>query len=118
MPYLRLVYSHLEYPFGLDTDTPIQLHTIGMSLINLLCSEFGVTVYKAEKAHTKHYKDGQLEMDETKDNQENFTGTTVEGKINQTLCPDEINLQVLEQWLKGIKSLNKPLKLFYNGKEL
>ncbi|MBN1876271.1 MAG: hypothetical protein JXA33_18750 [Anaerolineae bacterium] len=118
LPYLKLVYSHLEYPFGLDTDTPIQLHTIGISLINSLCCELVVTVYEAEKAHTKHYKDGQLDKDETRENQENFTGTTVEGKIKPTLFSDEIDLQDLEQWLKGVKSVNKQLKLIYNGKEL
>jgi DNA gyrase/topoisomerase IV subunit B len=118
LPYLQLVYSQLEYPFGLDTDTPIQLHTIGISLINSLCSELVVMVYKTEKTYIKYYKDGQLNKEEVRENQENVTGTAIEGKINSNLFPREIDLQDLEQWLKKIKSINKQLRLFYNEKEL
>jgi len=118
LPYLQLVYSHLEYPFGLDTDTPIQLHTIGMSIINSLCTELVVTVYKMENVYIKYYRDGQFNREETRENPENYTGTIVAGKFNTTLFPDEIDLQSLEKWLKGIKSINKPLKLIFNGKDL
>jgi DNA gyrase/topoisomerase IV subunit B len=118
LPYLRLVYSQLEYPFGLGTDTPIQLHTNGISLINSLCSELVVTVYKTEKTYIKHYKYGQLNKEETIENQENVTGTAIEGKIEPALFPEEINLQNFEKWLKEIKSMNPGLSLFYNEKEL
>ena len=118
LPYLRLVYSQLEYPFGLETDTPIQLHTIGISLINSLCRELVVTVYKTEKTYIKHYKQGQLNKEEIMDNQEAVTGTAIEGKINPDLFPEEIDLQNFETWLKEIKSINQQLRLFYNEKEL
>jgi len=117
-PYLRLVYSQLEYPFGLDINTPIQLHTIGMSLINSLCSELDVTIYKTEKKYIKHYKDGLLNREEIGENQENVTGTKIEGKINTDFFPEKIDTQDLEQWLKSIKSINKQLTLFFNEKEL
>jgi DNA gyrase/topoisomerase IV subunit B len=118
LPYLRLVYSQLEYPFGLGTDTPIQLHTIGISLINSLCSELVVTVSKTEKTYIKHYKQGQLNKEEIMDNQEAVTGTAIEGKINPDLFPEEIDLQNFETWLKEIKSIHQQLRLFYNEKEL
>ena len=118
LPYLRLVYSQLEYPFGLETDTPIQLHTIGISLINSLCSELVVTVSKTEKTYIKHYKQGQLNKEEIMDNQETVTGTAIEGKINPDLFPEEIDLQNFETWLKEIKSIHQQLRLFYNEKEL
>ena len=117
LPYLRLVYSQLEYPFGLETDTPIQLHTIGISLINSLCRELVVTVHKTEKTYVKHYKQGQLNKEEIMDNQEAATGTAIEGKINPDLFPEERDLQNLETWLKEIKSINQQLRLFYNEKE-
>ena len=118
LPYLRLVYSQLEYPFGLGTDTPIQLHTIGISLINSLCSELVVTVSKTEKTYIKHYKQGQLNKEEIMDNQEAVTGTAIEGKINPDLFPEEIDLQNFETWLKEIKSIHQQLRLFFNEKEL
>ena len=118
LPYLRLVYSQLEYPFGLEIDTPIQLHTIGISLINSLCSELVVTVSKTEKTYIKHYKQGQLNKEEIMDNQEAVTGTAIEGKINPDLFPEEIDLQNFETWLKEIKSIHQQLRLFYNEKEL
>lgn len=118
LPYLRLVYSHLEYPFGLGTDTPIQLHTIGISLINSFCSELVVTVYKKEKVYIRRYKDGQLKKEAIKENLGDATGTAIEGAINLNLVPGEIDLQDLEQWLKGIKSVARQLSLFFNDKEL
>lgn len=118
LPYLKLVYSQLEYPFGLDTDTQIQLHTIGMSLINIMCSELVVTVYKPEKIYINHYKHGQLNKEEIAENQEIFTGTMIEGKIDPALLPEELDLQSLETWLQEIKSMNPGLSLFYNEKKL
>jgi DNA gyrase/topoisomerase IV subunit B len=118
LPYLRLVYSQLEFPFGLDTDTPIQLHTIGISLINSLCNELVVTVNKTEKTYIKHYKHGQLNKEEAIENQENVTGTAIEGKIDPDLFPEEIDVQHFEAWLKEIKSINQGLRLFFNDKEL
>lgn len=118
LPYLRLVYTHLEYPFGLATDTPIQLHTIGMSLINALCSELVVTVYKTEKVYVKCYKDGQLEKEAIKENPGNTTGTDIEGTINPNLVPGAIDLEDLEQWLRGVKSVNQQLRIFFNENEL
>jgi DNA gyrase/topoisomerase IV subunit B len=118
VPYLRLVYSQLEYPFGMETDTPIQLHTIGMSLVNSFCEELVVTIHKKEKVYTKYYKDGQLLKEETEENQNRVTGTTVEGKINTELIPGEIDLQEIEQWLTEIKSINKQLRLVFNDNEL
>ena len=118
LPYLRLVYSQLEYPFGLDMDTPIQLHTIGISLINSLCKELVVTVHKTEKTYIQHYQRGQLNKEEILEKQESITGTAIEGTIDPDLFTEEIDLQNFEKWLKEIKSTNQQLRLFYNEKEL
>jgi DNA gyrase/topoisomerase IV subunit B len=118
MPYLRLVYSQLEYPFDLDSDTPIQLHTIGISMINSLCKELVVTVRKEENILKQYYKDGKLEKEEIEENQEERTGNTLEGQINTDLVSDEVVLQNIGEWLIKIKSINKSLRLFFNDKEL
>lgn len=118
LPYLRLVYSQLEYPFDMDQDTPVQLHTIGMSLINSLCKELVVTVHKKENVYIYYYEGGQLQKEETKENLENVTGTSLEGKINPDLRLGDMDLQDIEQWLVRIKSIHKQLRLFFNGREL
>lgn len=118
VPYLQLVYSHFEYPFNLESDTPIQLHTIGISLINSLCEELSVTVRKKENTYRWFYKDGQLEKTETTESLQDTTGNTLEGRLNSDLFAEEIDVQDMEQWLAGIKSLHKPLQLIFNGNEL
>lgn len=117
MPYLRLVYSQLEYPFETEQDTPIQLHTIGISLINSLCKELVVTIHKPELVYRQHYEDGQLKQEETEENPEHRTGTTVEAELDADLLPGEIGLRQIEEWLAEIKSMHKGLHLSFNGRE-
>src|SRR5438034_6665675 len=45
-PYMTFVYEHLDFPFGQSAAPPVQLHTIGLSFINTLCSELVVTTHK------------------------------------------------------------------------
>src|SRR5262245_52221536 len=37
-PYMWFVYRHLEYPFAQSAAAPVQIHTLGLSFINTLCS--------------------------------------------------------------------------------
>jgi hypothetical protein len=48
-PYMKFVYTHLDYPSDSSAGTPVQLHTIGLSFINTLCSELVVTVSEARR---------------------------------------------------------------------
>jgi DNA gyrase/topoisomerase IV subunit B len=118
LPYLKLVYSQLEYPFDLEQDTPIQLHTIGISLINSLCKMLTVTVHKKEKIYTQYYEEGQLKNEEVRENLESVTGTMLEGKFNSDLLPGEINLQDLAQWLAGVKPFYSSLRVIFNERDL
>ena len=116
------MYNHLDYPFHSDAAPPIQLHTIGMSLVNSLCSELVVSVYKENNVYRMVYTHGRLSKEESRENPDNTTGTSVEGKIDPDLLPVEMDRekdkQDIEQWLKAIQSANQTLKLFFNGKEL
>lgn len=47
-PYLKFIYNHFDYSFGLDEAAPVQLQGAGMSLINSLCSELTVEVRKSD----------------------------------------------------------------------
>lgn len=118
IPYLRLVYSQFEYPFDKESDTPIQLHTIGMSLIHAFCEELTVTVHKKENTYLRSYKHGKLDQEEMKENRENVTGTALEGRFNSQLVHEELDLQDMEQWLAKIRSIHGPLKLIFNNREL
>ena len=44
VPYLEFVYSQLDYPLDSAQGAPVQLHGIGMSLVNALCSDLAVTI--------------------------------------------------------------------------
>lgn len=118
MPYLKLVYSQLEYPFDVYQDTPLQLHTLGISLINSLCSELKVMVCKQERVYCQYYEAGQLRKEETKANEANARGTTLEGKINSELVAGEWDLQDVQEWFAKVKSINTSLRLILNDREL
>ncbi len=118
LPYFRFIYSHLDYPFDRNAASPIQLHTIGMSLVNSLCTELTVSVYQDGNVFRKFYRNGRLNREETGENVENATGTTVEGTIDSDRFLTETDLQDLEQWLRTIQSVNHGLSLFFNEKEV
>ena len=59
-PYLKLIYSHFEYPFESNQSLPIQLQGIGMSLVNTMCSELAITVKKREKTLQLVFRDGKF----------------------------------------------------------
>ena len=57
-PYLKFVYAHLDYPFQTSHGSLIQLHGIGMSLINILCSELSVAARKRDAALRLEFLNG------------------------------------------------------------
>lgn len=118
IPYLKLVYSHMEYPFDLDSDTPVQLHTIGISLINALCKDLIVTVHKKDATHIQIYKKGQLQREESRENLSALSGNTLTGQFDSERIHDKVDLKDMEDWLRRVKSINSGLTLVYSGKEL
>lgn len=117
-PYLTFVYAHLEYPFGSGQGAPVQLQGIGMSLINLLCSELTVTVRKAEATLRLTFREGQLRDRQRVDSTSDETGNTVAGTIAPQLQQTGIALPKLHQWLLSVLSASPSLRLFLNGHEL
>ena len=59
-PYLKFVYTHLDYPFEHRQGAPVQLHAIGISLINVLCSELDITARKQDVTLRMSFKNGRL----------------------------------------------------------
>jgi DNA gyrase/topoisomerase IV subunit B len=117
-PYLQFIYTHLDYPFAAAEGSPVQLHGIGMSLLNALCSELSVTVQKTEVKLRMTYRNGHLCEEERLDLPTESTGNAVSGTINPTLQRVHTNAEYIEQWLVGVLASNPLLKLHFNGKEL
>lgn len=117
-PYLPFIYTHLDYPFAAVEGGPVQLHGIGMSLLNALCSELSVTVRKTEETLRMTCRAGRLCGEERLGLPTESTGNTVAGTVNPQVQDAPANTEKIEQWLVGVLASNRLLKLHFNGKEL
>ena len=117
-PYLQFIYTHLDYPFAVGEGSPVQLHGIGMSLLNALCSELSVVVHKTDATLRMTYHHGHLCEEEHLNIPAESTGTTVSGVISLTLPRGQTDIKDIEQWLLGVLASNPTLKLHFNGTEL
>ena len=118
VPYLDFVYTHLDYPFESAVDAPVQLHCIGVSLLNTLCSELSVTVRKPDKALRLWFRDGQLDQSELKASEAMETGTEISGTIHPRIQAGDVDLVRLEEWLVSLLVASPSLKIIFNGVEL
>jgi DNA gyrase/topoisomerase IV subunit B len=117
-PYLQFIYTQLDYPFGAAQGGPVQLQGIGISLLNVLCSELFVTVRKPNKTLRLTYRNGQLCDQECVDSSAQSTGTAVSGRVNPALQVDPSDTDQIERWLVGVRAANPAIKLHFNGKEI
>lgn len=117
-PYLNFVYTHLDYPFETTQSSPIQLHGIGMSLVNTLCSELTVTARKRDATLRMKFRDGQLSREELLDVRSEETGNLISGIVRRQLQNVGSNPGHLRQWLLGIQAASPSLKLYFNGQHL
>ena len=117
-PYLPFIYTHLHYPFGRLEGGPVQLHGIGMSLLNALCSELSVTVRKKSETLSLSFRAGRLHEELHRDQATGATGNTVTGTVNSQLQSARTDAESIEQWLAGVLAANPGLRLNFNGKVL
>jgi DNA gyrase/topoisomerase IV subunit B len=117
-PYLKFIYTHLDYPFGSNQAAPIQLQGLGMSLLNALCRELMVTVRKPETTLRFSFQDGKLMRSERVDETSEETGNTVAGTIKPQLQTGGIDLPELHGWLLGVLGANPSLRIVLNNHEL
>ena len=116
-PYLQFIYTHLDYPFAPPKEAPAQLHGIGMSLINVLCSELTVMVRKPGLTLRMFFRHGSLCDQERIEASSSGTGNTISGIVAPQFSRD-IDEQALVRWLHGIKATTPSLKLHFNGREV
>jgi DNA gyrase/topoisomerase IV subunit B len=117
-PYLKFIYTQLDYPFDPVQGAPIQLQGIGMSLVNTLCSELAVTDRKPDATLRLWFRDGQLRGSERVDVRSESTGNTVSGTLSARSQRGDVGVEELRQWLLGVVAASPSLKLFFNGREL
>jgi DNA gyrase/topoisomerase IV subunit B len=115
LPYMSFVYTHLDYPFASSDAPPIQLHTIGLSFINTLCSQLEVTVHQHGTAFRTTYRNGQLSGERAVASASSGSGNVIAGALNPQLQPTGINAQSLQRWLASLVAANPSLRLFFNS---
>jgi DNA gyrase/topoisomerase IV subunit B len=116
-PYLKFIYSHLEYPFRAAESGAVQLQGLGMSLLNGLCSELTATVVtKAASLHLR-FHDGKLVSQEFNEVGAESTGNTISGTVDTRLESRAVDERQLEEWLGTLLAANPELKLSFNGQE-
>jgi DNA gyrase/topoisomerase IV subunit B len=116
-PYLQFIYTHLDYPFVPPKEAPVQLHGLGMSLINMLCSELTVMVRKPGLIFRMLFQNGSLCDQERIEASSSSTGNTISGIVAPQFSQG-IDEQALVRWLHGIKATSPSLKLHFNSREV
>jgi DNA gyrase/topoisomerase IV subunit B len=116
-PYLRFIYTHLDYPFVPPRDAPIQLHGLGMSLINVLCSELTVLVRKPGVTLRMFFRIGSLCDQEQLESSSEGTGNTISGMVAPQFSQG-FDGRALRRWLHRIKTSAPSLNLHFNGQEV
>ncbi len=80
LPYLKFVYTHLDYPFEQHQGAPLQLHAIGISLINVLCNELAVATHKRDVTLRMSFQSGRLCAYDIVDVESEETGNAISAR--------------------------------------
>jgi DNA gyrase/topoisomerase IV subunit B len=118
IPYLKFIYTQLEYPFESGRNAPVQIQGIGMSLVNALCSELAVTVRKRDATLKQSFRDGQLRESELIDVKSEQSGNAISGTVSPRFQTRGVRAGPLRDWLLGVLAASPNLRLFFNGREL
>jgi DNA gyrase/topoisomerase IV subunit B len=118
VPYLKFIYTQLDYPFNPVQGAPIQLQGIGMSFVNALCSELAVVVRKRDVTLRLWFQDGQLRGSERIELKSESTGNTISGTVSARFQRRDAGVEELRQWLLCIVAASPSLTLVLNGRQL
>ena len=114
LPYMNFVYAHLDFPFAQADAPPVQLHTIGLSFINSLCSQLLVTVHRQGGSLRRTYRDGHLLGEETLSPGSGEAGNVIAGALSSRFQPRAIDQRRLRQWLGSVAAASPGLRLYFN----
>jgi DNA gyrase/topoisomerase IV subunit B len=116
-PYLRFIYTHLDYPFGETESKPVQLQGLGMSLLNSLCAELSVLVHKPNARLRLAFHGGKLVHHEYRE-VSGQSGNEISGVLNCSVEATPFDVQSLRDWLSTIAAATPSLSLHFNGQLL
>ena len=114
-PYLQFVYTHLDYPFESGRAQAVQLHVIGLSLINAMCSELTVIARKRDVTLRMSFRSAHLFDSERLEVDSQETGNTISGTLGPHIQTTSVDTTTLQQWLQSILAALPSLKLYFNG---
>ncbi len=114
--YLSFVYTHFEYPFETVPGVPVQLHGIGTSLVNALCTDLTLTVRKHDETLTIVWKNAMVHDAQRAPTSNEQTGLTLEGRVRDDLLADEASIDELEAWLQRVSLTHPRLSVFLNDR--
>jgi len=113
VPYLKMVYNQLHMPFENAMPT-IQLHALGMSIINDLADSLEVKIFKKDKIEIHQFEKGQHVNSIEQDNSFDRTGNTITLRISEKPNNKLIDVQAIKKYLLTIKGVCKYLEETYN----
>jgi DNA gyrase/topoisomerase IV subunit B len=114
-PYLKLIYTHLDYPFGASPGAPVQLQGLGMSLINTLCSELSSVVRRPEGTLSLVFHGGALAEQRLTPGPSGEAGNLISGAVRPELAGPGIDIAGLRAWLQGVQESCPSVALYFNG---
>jgi DNA gyrase/topoisomerase IV subunit B len=116
--YLKFIYTHFDYPFEPGQGAPVQLHGIGMSVVNALCSELALVVRKRDETLQLMFRDGKLLNSNRMRVASDETGISVSATVHPQLQRGGVAAEPLEAWLLGVLAASPMLRLYFNGRLL
>lgn len=114
IPYLSLIYSHFDYPFGARSGPAVQLQGIATSLVRSMCSDFTLTVRKDGACHQVRFQASAISTTARPMTTDEERGNTIEGTVKPGF-PRAPDVAALEQWLQGVAASVPGLQVFFNG---
>jgi len=117
VPYLKMVYNQLHMPFE-NTMPTIQLHALGMSIINDLADHLEVKIFKKDKIEIHRFENGKHVDSVEQDNSFDKTGNTITLLLSKKLNNKLVDIQTIKNYLLTIKNIYKGLELSLNNEIL
>jgi DNA gyrase/topoisomerase IV subunit B len=96
----------------------VEVHGIGMSLINALCRELMVTARERDATLCMSFQGGRLRDQELIAVTSEVTGNTISGPVDSQFQKRGMDTQKLQHWLHEVLAASPSLKLFFNGQEI
>jgi DNA gyrase/topoisomerase IV subunit B len=115
-PYLKFVYSHLEYPFQEGAGEPVQLQGLGMSLLNVLCHDLQVTARRREGGVTVRFIDGLHSGQESLPAGSEDSGNKASATLHKALQTQPTDENAIALWLSVVARSHPGLLLSFNGR--